>query len=43
MLEQLLDALFAVVLGIGVCVLYFAGTNFVMEQIFSDTDGFSHS
>ena len=43
MLEQLLDALYAVVLGIGVCVLYFAGTNFMLEQIFPDTDDFSHS
>ena len=33
---QLFDALFAVLVGIGVCVLYYAGTNFLLNLIFSE-------
>ena len=31
---QLFDALFAVLVGIGVCVLYYAGTNFLLNLIY---------
>ena len=41
MAGQILDALIAVVSGIGVCVLYFAGSNYLLELIFSDAEGFS--
>ncbi|HBL55875.1 MAG TPA: sugar ABC transporter permease [Candidatus Lambdaproteobacteria bacterium] len=40
---QLLNALFAVVFGIGVCVLYYVGSNFLLERIFMDQDGYSIS
>jgi len=43
MAGQLLDALIAVVSGIGVCVLYFAGSNYLLERIFSNEKGFSSS
>jgi len=43
MAGQLLDALIAVVSGIGVCVLYFAGSNYLLERIFSNENGFSSS
>ena len=33
---QLFDALFAVLVGIGVCVLYYAGTNSLLNLIFSE-------
>jgi alpha-glucoside transport system permease protein len=36
MAVQLLNALLAVVLAIGVCLLYFVGTNYLLERIFSD-------
>ena len=41
MAGQLLDSLIAVVSGIGVCVLYFAGSNYLLERIFSDAEGLS--
>ena len=40
MLMQLIDALFAVLVGIGVCVLYYAGTNFLLNLIFSEKNKF---
>ena len=33
---QLFDALFAVLVGIGVCVLYYVGTIFLLNLIFSE-------
>ena len=36
---QLFDALFAVLVGIGVCVLYYAGTNVILDRIFSEKNG----
>ena len=33
---QLFDALFAVLVGIGVCVLYYVGTNYLLNLIFSE-------
>ena len=37
MLGQLLESLLAVVLGIGVCTLYFVGSNFILESSLSDS------
>ena len=39
MVIQILDALLAVMVGIGVCVLYYAGTNTILDKIFSDQNG----
>ena len=36
MIDQLINACIAVVLGIGFCVLYFAGTNWLLDRIFAD-------
>ena len=36
MLMQLFDALFAILVGIGVCVLYYVGTNYLLNLIFSE-------
>ena len=41
MLGQLLESLLAVVLGIGVCTLYFVGSNFILESSLSDSGKFS--
>ena len=37
---QLVYALFAVMMGIGVCVLYYAGANKLIDKIFSEKNGF---
>ncbi len=39
MVIQILDALLAVMAGIGVCVLYYAGTNVILDRIFSEKNG----
>lgn len=36
MIDQLINAAIAVVLGIGFCFLYFAGTNWVLDRLFAD-------
>jgi len=37
MLEQLLNALLAVFLGVGACTLYYVGSNFLLDQVFADS------
>ena len=37
MLEQLLNALLAVFLGVGACTLYYVGSNFILDQVFADS------
>ena len=37
---QLFDALFAVFVGIGFCVLYYAGSNSLLNLIFSEKNKF---
>ena len=41
MFGQLLESIIAVVLGVGVCTFYFAGSNFILEFLFSDYKTFS--
>jgi len=41
MVGQLLNALIAVVSGIGICLLYFVGSNYLLERIFPHTKEFS--
>ena len=41
MVIQIMDALLAVIAGIGVCVLYYAGTNIILDRIFSEKNGLS--
>ncbi|HCP33737.1 MAG TPA: alpha-glucoside ABC transporter permease [Deltaproteobacteria bacterium] len=36
MVGQILDAIMAVILGVGVCVIYFVGSNILLDRIFSD-------
>ena len=36
MLMQLFDAFFAILVGIGVCMLYYVGTNYLLNLIFSE-------
>ena len=36
MVDQLINACIAVILGIGFCTLYFAGTNWLLDRIFAD-------
>ena len=41
MFGQLIESMIAVVLGVGVCTFYFAGSNFILEFFFSDYKTFS--
>ena len=41
MFGQLLESIIAVVLGVGVCTFYFAGSNYILEFLFSDYKTFS--
>ncbi len=36
MIDQIINACMAVLFGIGFCVLYFAGTNWLLDRIFAD-------
>ena len=36
MVGQILDAIMAVILGVGVCVIYFVGSNILLDRVFSD-------
>ena len=36
---QIFDALLAMIAGVGVCVLYYAGTNIILGRVFSEKNG----
>ena len=36
MVGQILDGIIAVILGVGVCVIYFVGSNILLDHVFSD-------